>query len=75
VTQLDLLTDMLVRVFFILIQVILLLIFENKLHLFQARTLLVVTLNALLLATKIQINPLATFLLLTFISGPRFQRI
>jgi hypothetical protein len=71
----DLLTDCIVRVFFILIQMILLLVFEYKLHLYQHRILLALILNSFMLFGSCQLNPFFTFTLIMVILGPYFKRL
>ena len=71
----DLLTDLIVRFFFIIIQIILMLIFESKLHFFQHKILCLVVLNAVLLLMVSQMNPIKSYVLLYVISYPYFYRL
>jgi hypothetical protein len=66
---------LLVRGFFLLIQTLLLLIFEARLHFFQVFSLALTYANALLLATGCKTNPLASYLLLSLLSTPLFNRL
>mmetsp|Transcript_19188 Transcript_19188/g.29391 ORF Transcript_19188/g.29391 Transcript_19188/m.29391 type:complete len:361 (+) Transcript_19188:10-1092(+) len=71
----NLMTDVMVRVFFFIIQVILMFIFEHKLHLFQMKLLLQVFLNAVFIFFSAQMNPIFTYILLSVLMGPQFRRI
>ena len=68
-------TDIMTRVFFVMVQSILLLVFESRLHLFQARWLSIIVGNALMFSLGVKANPLLTFALLWFVSGPCYRRL
>ena len=68
-------SDIIVRVFFYMIHVILLLIFEQKMHFFQYKILLITVLNATLIFFSVQANPFYTFVLLYIVCYPYFYRI
>ena len=71
----NLLTDIIVRGFFIVIQLILMLIFESKMHYFQHKILCLVMCNAFLIFFVTQMNPIKTYALLYVISYPYFYRL
>jgi len=73
-TYTDLFSDALVRVIFFVIQVLLLLIFETKMHYFQYKLLALLLANAVLILFSVQVNPIATFLGLVLLSDPYFRR-
>lgn len=66
--------EIFVRTFFIVIQLIFLLIFEKRLHMFQYRTLIVLACNAWLIVFRTEANPLLTFLLLYVVSSEMYLR-
>jgi len=51
------------------------LVFEYKMHFFQHRLLQMVIVNAFLIGFSVQMNPLATFLLVQIAMGPYYARI
>lgn len=71
----DLLTDVIVRIFFMLIQFILFLVFEHRMHLCQHKVLVALLLNAIMLFGSCQLNPFCTFAIILVIIGPYFQRL
>ena len=73
--QHNLLTDMVVRCFFMIIQLILLLIFESRLHFFQHKWLLLTIANASLIFCGMEMNPFYTFAMLYVITWPYFYRV
>jgi hypothetical protein len=60
--------------FFILIQMILFLIFEYKLHFFQHKILVALAFNAWMITGSSQVNPFLQFILLQQIFDPMFKR-
>ena len=66
--------EIFVRSFFMIIQLIFLLIFERRMHLFQYRTLIVLLVNAWLIAFRTEANPLLTFMLLHVVSSEIYSR-
>lgn len=54
---------------------ILMLVFENRMHLVQHKVLSVLFANALLIFTSVQSNPFTTFVLLWIVFQPMFRRI
>ena len=71
----NLLTDMVVRCFFIIIQLILLLIFESRLHFFQHKWLLLTILNAAIIFCGTEMDPVRTFVMLYVVTWPFFFRV
>ena len=69
------LTNILVRVFFYVIQIILLLIFESKMYMFQQRMLVVIVINASMIFLSVQMNPVFTIVLVNVIIGPYYARL
>ena len=61
-------SEFLVKSFFIVIQTVLMLIFENRMHIFQYRILICLYINGLLILGSIEANPVLTFALLMVIS-------
>ena len=70
----SLLTDLIVRGFYIVIQIILLLIFESKMHFFQYKVLGLMLLNGFLILFSVQINPVATLVILHQITWLYFNK-
>jgi hypothetical protein len=70
----NLLSDVVVRVTFAIIQGIVMLVFETKQHFFQYKIWLLFLWNALLLIFSVQVNPAITFLGLLVLSDPYFRR-
>jgi len=66
---------MVIRVFFIVIQLILLLIFEHRMHFFQQKQLAVILMSAGLILGGTPMNPFFTFWILYFTTTPWFNRV
>ena len=71
----NMLTDMVVRCFFMIIQLILLLIFESRLHFFQHKWLALTIANACLIFCSTEMNPIKTFIMLYVVTWPYFYRV
>lgn len=67
-------SDVAVRVAFMIIQTIVVLVFEARLHFFQYKVMMLIIWNALLLLFSVQVNPAITFLGLVALSEPYFRR-
>jgi hypothetical protein len=58
-----------------MIAILMLVIFDNKLHWFQIKDIMMVMINGTLLMMKINFHPTTSFVLLWFISYPFCKRI
>ena len=63
-----------VRIFFFFIQVILMLIFEKKLHFFQYKILLVGMINTFMILMASQMNPVVSMRVYWSVVSPYFKR-
>ena len=71
---LGVLTDVLVRVVFFVLQCVLLVAFETKVHYFQQKLAYLLFANAALILFSVQVNPVFTYLGLLLIADPYFKR-
>ena len=70
----NLLSDIMVRVMFAIIQTVLCLITDNRFHFFQYKLLMVQILNSILFLMSVEMNPLFTLPLLIFLTNPYWRR-
>ena len=75
ISFIGLLTNAIVRIFFMLIQVILMLIFENRMHLGQYKVMLRVLSNSLGILMAIRLNPFYSYILIRVITAPLLNRL
>ena len=66
--------DIVTRVAFFIINCLLVLIFENKIHYFQYRHIWMVNVNGLLVLLSTQMNPIFTYALMYVLTYPSFKR-
>ena len=69
-----LLGDLMCRLIFFVIQGLLFLIFENKVHFFQYKQIWILFANSILVLLSTQINPIYSFIGFNIIAYPSFKR-
>ena len=68
------LAQVFVRLIFLALQMLLTVVFSEKLHLFQVQLILLSQANALLLVLKLPMDPISSFVLLLVLSYPHCKR-